>query len=134
VLELHDGIRKSDKHQLLTWIYTKPNIRWLVHSCNTFGAKTTHMQIRTHKTHHGPDLGEATTFPLIIYYVPLHEAHIQMGVLKFPKLGLLQLWSPITLCADLRLRWSPWQSCNPRLELSNNMSHTTCMQGNRVNF
>ncbi len=23
-----------------------------------------HRQIRTHKTHHGPNLGEATTFPL----------------------------------------------------------------------
>jgi len=30
------------------------------------------------RIHHGPDLGETTTFPLIIYYVPLHEAHIQM--------------------------------------------------------
>jgi len=25
------------------------------------------MQIRTHKTHHGPNLGEAITFPLIVY-------------------------------------------------------------------
>jgi hypothetical protein len=50
------------------------------------------------------DLGEATTFPLIVYFVPLHEAHIQMGVSKFPKLGLLQLWGPITLCVDLRFR------------------------------
>jgi hypothetical protein len=39
-----------------------------MHSLSTFGAKT----------HHGPDLGEATTFPLIVYYVPFHEAHIQM--------------------------------------------------------
>jgi hypothetical protein len=31
-----------------------------------------------HKTHHGPDLGEATTFPLIVYFVPLHGGHIQM--------------------------------------------------------
>jgi len=35
--------------------------------------------IRTHKTHHGLDLGEATTFPLIVCFVPLHEAHIQMA-------------------------------------------------------
>jgi hypothetical protein len=28
----------------------------------------------------------------------------QMGVPKFPKLGLLQLWGPITLCANLQLR------------------------------
>jgi hypothetical protein len=38
-----------------------------------------HGQIRIHKTHHGPNLGEATTFPFIVYYVPLHEAHIQMA-------------------------------------------------------
>jgi hypothetical protein len=37
-----------------------------------------HGQTQTHKIHHGLDLGEATTFPLIVYYVPLHEAHIQM--------------------------------------------------------
>jgi hypothetical protein len=27
----------------------------------------------------GLELGEATTFTLIVYYVPLHEAHIQMS-------------------------------------------------------
>jgi hypothetical protein len=44
---------------------------------STFGARTSHGQIRIHKIHHGLDLGEATTLPLIVYYVPLHEAHIQ---------------------------------------------------------
>ncbi len=33
---------------------------------------------QTHKTHHGPNLGEATTFPLIVYSVAAHGAHIQM--------------------------------------------------------
>ncbi len=47
-------------------------------SLNTFGAKTSHDQTRTHKTHHGLDLGEATTFPLVVYYAPLHTGHIQM--------------------------------------------------------
>jgi hypothetical protein len=46
---------------------------------STFGAKKSHGQIRIHKTHHGPDLGEAITFPLIVYSAPLHEAHIQMA-------------------------------------------------------
>jgi hypothetical protein len=42
-----------------------------------------------------------------------------MGVSKFPKLGLPQLWGPITLRLDLRLKWGfvatlalgsqPWQ-------------------------
>jgi hypothetical protein len=39
---------------------------------------TNHKQIQTHKTHHGPNLGESTTFPLIVYFVPIHKAHIQM--------------------------------------------------------
>jgi hypothetical protein len=50
-----------------------------MHSLNTFGVRTSHMQTQTHKTHHGLDLGEATTFPLIVYFVPLHVAHIQMA-------------------------------------------------------
>ncbi len=49
-----------------------------MHSLNTFGAKMSHGQTQIHKTHHGLDLGEATTFPLILYFVTLHEAHIQM--------------------------------------------------------
>ncbi len=69
-------------------------------------------QTRSHKTHHGPDLGEATTFPLIVFFVLNHEACTQMsfcpktfklGVLKFPKLGLLQLWRLITFYTCLQL-------------------------------
>jgi hypothetical protein len=37
------------------------------------------MQTRIHKTHHAPDLGEATTFPLIILFASLHGSHIQMA-------------------------------------------------------
>ncbi len=55
-----------------------------------------------------------------------------MGVSKLPKLGLLQLWGPITLCVDLGLRWGLKQSCSPHWELSNDISHATCTQGNRV--
>jgi hypothetical protein len=43
------------------------------------------------------------------------------GRLEIPKLGLLWLWGPITLCADLRLRWGLKQRCSPRWELSNDM-------------
>jgi len=57
-----------------------------MHSWSTFGARTNHRQIQIHMIHHSPNLGEATTFPLIVYYVPLHEAHIQMAFcLKTPK-------------------------------------------------
>jgi hypothetical protein len=128
---------------------------WLVHYWSTFGAKTSHGQTRIHKTHHGSNLREATTFPLIIYYVPFHKAHIQMafcletpkweswssqnwdsqvGVSKFPKLRLPWLYGAITLCADLQSRWGLKQSCSPCREFSNNMLHATCTQGNRGDF
>jgi hypothetical protein len=55
-----------------------------------------------------------------------------MGVPKLPKLGLPQLWGPITLCANLRLRSSLNQSFNFRQELFNDMLHTTCTQGHWV--
>jgi hypothetical protein len=35
-----------------------------------------------------------------------------MWISKFPKLGLLKIRSPITLCADLRLRWGLKKSCS----------------------
>jgi len=56
----------------------------------------------------------------------------QVGVLKLPRLGLPQLWSAITLRADLWWRWGLKQSCISHRELSNTMLHTTCTQGNRV--
>jgi hypothetical protein len=73
------GTRKSDKYQLLTRTYTNQITSWLIHSLNIFGARTSHEQTWIHKIHHGLDLVEATTFPFIVYYVPLHEAHIQMA-------------------------------------------------------
>ncbi len=58
------------------------------------------------------------------------ESHL--GVPKFPKLRFPQFCSPITLCEELRLRRSLKQSCSSHQELSNDMSHTTWKQGNRV--
>jgi hypothetical protein len=109
---------------------------WLVHSWNTFSARTSNGQTQIHKIHHGPNLGEATTFPLIVLlYASPRSPHpngllsrdSQIGVPKFPRLGLLRLWGPINLCVDLRLRWSLKQSCNPHWDLSNGMSHFTWM-------
>jgi len=41
----------------------------------------------THKTHHGPDSGEATTFPHIVYSVALRQGYIQMALFpRTPKL------------------------------------------------
>ncbi len=67
-----------------------------MHSLSTFGAKMNHMQIRTHKIHHSSNLGETTTFPLIVFFVLGHGTYTQMsfcfrtpklGFLKFPKIG-----------------------------------------------
>jgi hypothetical protein len=73
------GIMKSEKHQLLTWTYTNQTTSWLVHSLSTFGAKMSHEQIQTHKTHHGSNLGEATTFPFIVYSMHGHGTSTQMS-------------------------------------------------------
>jgi hypothetical protein len=72
------GIRKSDKHQLLTQTYTNQT-SWLVRSLSAFGARTNHRQTWTQKTHHGPNLGETTTFTLIVYYLLGHETSTQMS-------------------------------------------------------
>jgi len=51
-----------------------------------FSARTSHGQTRTHKIHHDTDLGESTTFLLIIYYVPGHETSTQMSFcFRIPK-------------------------------------------------
>ncbi len=52
----------------------------LVPCLSTFGVRTSQGQPWTHKTHHGLDSGEATTFPHIVYSAPLREAHIQMAL------------------------------------------------------
>jgi len=110
-----------------------------MHSWNTFDAWTNHEQTRTHKTHHSLDLGEATTFPLIVYSI--HGQHpngtlskdSQVGVPKFSKLGLSQFWRPITLCTDLKLRWGLKQSCSPCWDLFNGIYYATWTQGNQGN-
>ncbi len=80
---------------------------------STFDARTNHGHTRTHKIHHDPDLGEAITFPLIVFFVINHEGCIQMsfclrtsklGVLKLSKLKLLALWKATTSFQNLQLR------------------------------
>jgi hypothetical protein len=51
-----------------------------------------------------------------------------MGIPKFSELRLPRFWGPITLCADLRLRWGLKQSYSPHRELSNGLSHATYTQ------
>jgi len=57
----------------------KPNNKLVSVLLKHFGARTNHGQTWTYKTHRDPDLGEATTFPLIIYFVPDHGTNTQMS-------------------------------------------------------
>ncbi len=128
--------------QLFTQTYTNQTTSWLVHNWSTFGARTRHEQTWTHKTNHGPDLGEVTTFPLIVLFVHRHRARTQMSfcprtpkleVPKFPKLGLLQLWKPITFCVHLWLWWGLKQNYIPCRDFFNDMWHATYTQVNHGN-
>ncbi len=114
-----------------------------MHSWSTFGARTSHGQTWTHKIHHNSYLGEAITFPLIINFCAwprgqhpnvILSRDSQVGISKFLKLRLLQLWGPITLCADLQLKWGPKKSCKPCQKFSNDRWHTTFTQGNQGNY
>ncbi len=64
-----------------------------MHNWSIFGAQMNHKQTQTHMTHHDPDLGEANTFPLIIFFVPVHRASTQM--LFCPKIPKIE--TPSTL-------------------------------------
>jgi hypothetical protein len=125
---------RMTSNQSFTWTCTNQTTSWLVHSWSTFGVRTNHRQIWTHKTHHGLDLGEATTFPLIVYFVPGHETSTQMSFC--PGTSKWKSWNsnnwdsrnfggPITFLIDLWLRWGLQQSCSPCRELSNGMLHAT---------
>jgi len=92
--------------------------------------------ILTHKTHHGPELGEATTFPHIVFSATLHGGYIQMalfpGTLKLESrtcletvpVGVPGLWELITPDFRVRSWWGLNQSYSPCRDLSNAMSHS----------
>ncbi len=84
-----------------------------------------------------------TPFSLIVFCMINHKSYTQMsfcfktlklGISKFPKLGLLTLWKPITSCANLRLRWDLKKKYSVHWGFSNNMWQVTCMQVNQSNF
>ncbi len=111
-----------------------------MHSWNIFGAWKNHGQTQTHKSHHGSNLGEAITFPpysIICAWARDQHPNVilswdsQVGVPKFLKLGLLQLWRPIISFLNLWSRWGLKQSCSPCQDFSNNMWHATSTQGNQ---
>jgi hypothetical protein len=80
------GTTHNDKHQLLTQTCTNQITSWLVCSFNVFGVRMRHGQTWIQRTHHGSYLGEATTFPLIVYFVLGHGTKPQMSFcLETPK-------------------------------------------------
>jgi hypothetical protein len=68
---INNSITHTDLH--------KPNNKLVSVQLQHFGAQMSHGQTWTHKIHHGPDLGETTAFPLIVYSVPGHGTNTQMS-------------------------------------------------------
>jgi hypothetical protein len=62
---------------------SKTNTSWLELILHPFGVGTSHGRPWTHLTHHGPDSGEATTLPHIVFSALLCGSHIQMAF--FPR-------------------------------------------------
>jgi len=117
-------------------LHPKQITKWLVHIREhpwMLGQATGTL---THKTHHGLDLGEATTFPHIVFSALLRGDYIQMALfLGTPKLesrncpetvsvGVPGLWELITPDRRVWLQRGPNQSYSPRRDLSNAMSHS----------
>jgi hypothetical protein len=97
-----------------------------------------------HKTHHGPDLGDATTIPHIIYFATFHRTYIQVALFprtpklesrnptKCPGFGLPGLWEVIAPRFDLRLQQGFNRSCSPCRDLSNDVLHSRIRHRERV--
>jgi hypothetical protein len=99
----------------------------------------------THKTHHGPDSGEATTFPHIVYFAALRRGYIQMALFPgTPKLesrncpeivpvGVPGLWELITPDCRVRSQQGLNQNCSSPPKLSNAVSHSKIGHRKEVN-
>ncbi len=98
-----------------------------------FGVGTSHGRPWTRLTHHGPDSGEAITFPHGVFSALLHCTHAQVAIChgtpkvesrNCPSLGLSGLWAIITSCPNLRSGRGLNQSYISPQELSNAMLHS----------
>jgi hypothetical protein len=61
-------------------LHPKQTTKWLVHIREHPWVLGQATGILTHKTHHGPDSGEATTFPHIVFSAPLRGDYIRMAL------------------------------------------------------
>jgi hypothetical protein len=121
MLELWDGTRKNDKHQLLTWTCTKKTrqqVDWcIIWTFLVLGWATGKFRLprfttaQTWGCHHLPPYST-----LCLSARPTSKWHfvpgLPSGSSKMPTLRLLRLWGLITLCVDIRLRWGLKQSCS----------------------
>jgi hypothetical protein len=114
---------------------------WLEIILHAFGVGTSHGLTWTHLTHHGPDSGEATTFPLYsILCSSTRRLHpngsfsrdSEGGVPKLSRFGLPRLWASITSRLKLGSLRGLNQSCSSPRELSNAMSHSRCRRREEV--
>ncbi len=75
-------------------------------------------------SHHLPPYSILCSSPRRLHPNGYFSRDSQVGVPKSSQMGLLGLWSPITLRLDLLLQCSLKQSCSSRRELSNAVSHS----------
>ena len=131
------GIRLGRGTRLLSLnLHPKPTTRRLIHIRGhpwVLGQATGTLD---HETHHGPDLGDATTIPHIVYSATLRRTHTQVALFPgTPKLesrncpeivpgGVLGLWELITPDCEIGSRRGLNRSCSPRRDLSNDVSHS----------
>jgi hypothetical protein len=126
--------RRTNRSSLI--LHPKQPTKWLVYIREhpwVLGQATGTLD---HKTHHGPDSGEATTFPHIVFTAPHFRDYIQMALFPgTPKLesrncpeivpvGVLRLWELITPDCEVWSQQGLNQSCNPLRDLSNDVSHS----------
>ncbi len=117
-------------------LHPKQTTEWLVHIQEhpwVLGQATGTL---THKTHHGPDSGEATTFPHIVFSVAPRRSCIRMAHFPgTPKLesrncpeivliGVPGLWKLITPDCGVYSQRGLNQSYSSRRDLSNTVSHS----------
>jgi hypothetical protein len=135
------GLGRLTSNSIITWTYTNQTTSWLVPHWSTLvhGRATGKHEFtriitaRTWGSYHLPPYSIPYVWPWDQHPNVILSRDSQVGVPKFPKLKLMWLWGPITLCADLQLKWGLKQSCSPCWKLFNGMSHITCTQGNHGN-
>ncbi len=90
----------------------------------------------THKTHHGPNSGEATTFPHKVFSAAGRGGYIRMAhFVRTPEMESRKCpdWTPRTLNGhELGSGRVLNQSCSSRRELSNAMSHSSRRRQEKV--